>query len=914
MGNGSEIPEPYKNHIKSWHKNYPDWGYKLWRERDAVRFVKRCFPKEYKFWSSYELPISKCDVLRYMILYFFGGIYIDIDMYSYESLNKFLEENKKKNINWLKQPTKPNIILSEEWHKSHTRTNSLTNGFMVALEKKHPFWLDVIENAKKIKRPIKHITDIFKTTGTNFLSSTVKNYGQKYSDLGVVPCYYFMPFIFRTPNMSIDYNGINDVYLKYVDKASAISNINKKDFRIRFPISYSACINVQLMSWKKSLESPIPVYTNKKKIGILMENDKHLFTNGAIQQTYFTYKVIKNAGYDVVLMSNSKKRYFEIENIPVRYINAITEETVGDIHTILFTSSSLVQLDVLSQIKERNIKIISQVCGNYYIINQEDWIHGCHKRYFYENKDFIDEYWVLPMYTHMVPYLKAITKKNVIIAPYVWDGTIIDHFAKVENLDTHYKNLSLEKPNFIIAEPNLSVHKTSLIPLLITEQYFTKHYIDNVICLCCDRNDEWKDKFIKLLKISDRINCEKRIFLLNVLHNVNVQKKPLTFVSHHIYNDLNFLHLELLYLGYPLIHNSKRLQEVGYYYPEHNIEKGAEQLRKCVLEYQPNFEKIKEQNKKFLYNYDTTNPKVLERYREILGKVEPEKLRIKNILLIPTQGFANRLRAIVSAIILSKQINANLYINWDCVEECNIAFEDIFMNIIQRFDFKNMKKFGKIYFNENTHTEKYLNDVLNSGQFSTLLIRGGHEFKHQSISDKDYIEVKKQVYNNLILREQFVTDLEIFSQNYKLSKAIGIHYREYIDKYDKLDSASFEKDSPLKQFYKYMDKETGHFYISTTSDSVKKTLFEKYKDRVIFRENITSERNKKESMIDAVKDFFLLSKCSKIIGTHGSSFSDEACFMGNITKIMPYNKCLTGRYHCYGLDETGLSLNSSTNS
>ena len=43
---------------------------------------------------------------------------------------------------------------------------------------------------------------------------------------------------------------------------------------------------------------------------------------------------------------------------------------------------------------------------------------------------------------------------------------------------------------------------------------------------------------------------------------------------------LNYLYLEVAYLGFPIIHNSPMCKDIGYYYEEDNID----QMLECIEE------------------------------------------------------------------------------------------------------------------------------------------------------------------------------------------------------------------------------------------------------------------------------------------------------------------------------------------
>jgi hypothetical protein len=56
-------------------------------------------------------------------------------------------------------------------------------------------------------------------------------------------------------------------------------------------------------------------------------------------------------------------------------------------------------------------------------------------------------------------------------------------------------------------------------------------------------------------------------------------------VSHQWGNDQNYLYLDVLYGGYPLIHNSPWMRDAGYYYPGFDAQEGGRQLLLAAREH-----------------------------------------------------------------------------------------------------------------------------------------------------------------------------------------------------------------------------------------------------------------------------------------------------------------------------------------
>jgi len=80
---GSEFPEKFKFISKKWTTLHPEWKYKLWTDKN----IKQLFPlQNQKYFDECKNYGEKSDILRYEILYRFGGVYVDID---YECLRPF---------------------------------------------------------------------------------------------------------------------------------------------------------------------------------------------------------------------------------------------------------------------------------------------------------------------------------------------------------------------------------------------------------------------------------------------------------------------------------------------------------------------------------------------------------------------------------------------------------------------------------------------------------------------------------------------------------------------------------------------------------------------------------------------------------------------------------------------------------
>jgi mannosyltransferase OCH1-like enzyme len=87
-------PLIWKECYQSWMKEFPELEYQhvMWNDDDDIdNLVKNKFPKYWDLYSSFPFRILKVDFSRLCILYEYGGIYADMDMYCYKNFYEDLD-------------------------------------------------------------------------------------------------------------------------------------------------------------------------------------------------------------------------------------------------------------------------------------------------------------------------------------------------------------------------------------------------------------------------------------------------------------------------------------------------------------------------------------------------------------------------------------------------------------------------------------------------------------------------------------------------------------------------------------------------------------------------------------------------------------------------------------------------------
>jgi mannosyltransferase OCH1-like enzyme len=115
------------NSCRTLHSNYE---YKFWTDEQGRQLIEKVFPCLLSTFDSYPYNIQRADVIRLVVLYVYGGIYIDFDIICLKSLDQLLQYQ---------------FILPR------TIPVGLSNDLILS-KPKHPFLFKVINNLPKSNR------------------------------------------------------------------------------------------------------------------------------------------------------------------------------------------------------------------------------------------------------------------------------------------------------------------------------------------------------------------------------------------------------------------------------------------------------------------------------------------------------------------------------------------------------------------------------------------------------------------------------------------------------------------------------------------------------------------------------------------------------------------------------------------
>jgi hypothetical protein len=366
----------------------------------------------------------------------------------------------------------------------------------------------------------------------------------------------------------------------------------------------------------------------KRKIVLLATasiTDNNVFANGLFQNVYVLYKMFESMGMCPILIVNEKPK--SLEQIPPMIRTArmiIAEELLKQPIPVFAYIEIGMSIDpvvrkFLRMIGSKSYKLY---LGNILNIDIETPI-------FYQQTNFahhvigeLDEVWVSPHYKQHDEYAAYLnhtdpkTQKHTVV-PYVWDPCFITNTTK--ELKWRPRKDS-EKETIIITEPNISFQKSSIIPILAMERWYrnNKSWDGQVVVFNGERlliSPYFKDN------IYDRLDLVKD-GKISMVGRSDIQKTLeiypyATFLLNQINNEYNYMTLELLHFGYPVIHNAESWREHGYYYTNSDLDSIAEQFM-LTHNHLTNMETYKSHAQTLIWTHSPYNPSVQKKWNEVL--------------------------------------------------------------------------------------------------------------------------------------------------------------------------------------------------------------------------------------------------------------------------------------------------------
>lgn len=333
--------------------------------------------------------------------------------------------------------------------------------------------------------------------------------------------------------------------------------------------------------------------------GLIEESD--LFQNGLHQNSLTLYTLLEGLGYRCHCLVEKPGAF-----VPgYRFLEPETYLRTMDTYRVKVYIEIGLTLDLSFRrlLQSRGTRTVKLYLGNVLNIDTETVLMTPGLHFTHHIAGSLSEIWTSPHYSMNRPYLLGLNGLRWgqgRLVPYVWDPKWI------QGLKPWTPPPLWTQTDIVIMEPNISFQKSSLYPILLVKA-FAKGY------------PEWKGRLI--VQNSERLFMSKW-FREQIVPSLSfpvvwkgrsplatiLQENPsAAFVSHQVTNDYNYLILELMYLGYPVLHNSVKWAPYGYSWSVDDWTISQRTLR-TVLEHHSQNTKYAQQTEALIWNQSPKNP------------------------------------------------------------------------------------------------------------------------------------------------------------------------------------------------------------------------------------------------------------------------------------------------------------------
>jgi hypothetical protein len=261
--------------------------------------------------------------------------------------------------------------------------------------------------------------------------------------------------------------------------------------------------------------------------------------------------------------------------------------------------------------------------GNDYVIDIERMIFGRPHGLLMAGTPY-DEIWTLPEYERIgMHYYGSAMRAPVRIMPHLWSPIVMDRATAKQPAERRFGyRPGRTKWRLGLFEPNICMVKTSHLAMLLA-----------------DVAHRTNPRFIEYVRAYNTLHLKDHATFVGFANSLDIVKHGIaTFegrfpiyeclttqadavISHHWENGQNYLYYEVLYGGYPLIHNSTFIGDTGYYYPEFDCEEGALALMQAFAQHDADLENYRKKASTFLRTLAPENENNVRIHSDALGSL-----------------------------------------------------------------------------------------------------------------------------------------------------------------------------------------------------------------------------------------------------------------------------------------------------
>ena len=302
-------------------------------------------------------------------------------------------------------------------------------------------------------------------------------------------------------------------------------------------------------------------------------------------------------------------------NVPL-----LTQDEAMQRCDVVIEMSAQFSIEWITAFRQRGGKVVTMRVGNDYVIDIERAIFNKPSGFLFSGATY-DGVWTIPEFEHScLHYYQTGLRSPVTVMPHLWHPVLFDKARATlgAGLSFGYRP-GKSRWRVAMFEPNICMVKTSFIPMLVAEEAYRA-----------------KPDFLECVRVCNTLHMKDHTTFVHFSRSLDIVTHGLTtfegrfavyefmaahgdaVVSHTWENAQNYLYYELLYGGYPLIHNSPYLGKAGYFYPDFDCQAGGRALLDAFSKHDENFDAYCDEAAHVLDAVSIDNPKNITAYTEAI--------------------------------------------------------------------------------------------------------------------------------------------------------------------------------------------------------------------------------------------------------------------------------------------------------
>lgn len=368
---------------------------------------------------------------------------------------------------------------------------------------------------------------------------------------------------------------------------------------------------------------------NGLRIGItigLRAPDESLWINGIKQNALFLAKLLMASphGYRVTLVNTTDVALTDALPWDRRTYDTRAFAEMKDALDVVIELGGQIDGEQTAYLKARGAKIVSYCCGFEYITSMESILFG--RRMWdslFINRGY-DELWAIPQIAESsLPFLQSLRRCPGRVVPFVWDPMCLEARAQSLPERGEYRPRSEPDKRLTVMEPNHDIVKFCMYPMLIIDEAYRRD--PDAICFThvtnADRLAHNSPEFVTLMNYLDIVRAGKASFVGRFDTPLFLADMTDIVVSHQWSNPLNYFYFDVCWQGYPLVHNASLVPDLGYYYPDNDVQKGTEALLHVLHTHDDDWQGYARRQREILGRYTSANPALVADYDALLANL-----------------------------------------------------------------------------------------------------------------------------------------------------------------------------------------------------------------------------------------------------------------------------------------------------